>query len=45
MKKEEVQAFIQEAAKGIKTEEDLNEFRQMLSKIKVGAALNAIDYF
>jgi transposase-like protein len=41
MKKEDLQAFAQEAAKGIKTEEDLNEFRQMLTKITVEAALNA----
>lgn len=41
MKKSELQAFAQEAAKGIKTEEDLNDFRQMLTKITVEAALNA----
>ncbi len=41
MKKEELQAFAQEAAKNIKTEDDLNEFRQMLTKITVEAALNA----
>jgi len=29
------------AAKNIKTEEDLNEFRQMLTRITVEAALNA----
>jgi len=41
MKKEDLQAIAQEAAKNIKTEEDLNEFRQMLTKITVEAALNA----
>ena len=41
MKKEELQAFAEEAAKGIKTEEALNTFRQMLTKITGEAALNA----
>ncbi len=41
MNKDELQAFAQEAAKNIKTEDDLNEFRQMLTKITVEAALNA----
>ncbi len=41
MKKEDLQAFAQEAAKNIKTEADLTEFRQMLTKITVEAALNA----
>lgn len=41
MKKKDLQAIAQEAAKNIKTEEDLNEFRQMLTKITVEAALNA----
>lgn len=41
MKKKELQALAQEAAKNIKSEEDLNEFRQMLTKITVEAALNA----
>ena len=41
MKKKELQAIAQEAAKNIKTEEDLNVFRQMLTKITVEAALNA----
>ncbi len=40
MKKEDLQAIAQEAAKNIKTEEDLNEFRQILTKITVEAALN-----
>jgi len=31
MKKKELQAIAQAAAKNIKTEEDLNEFRQMLT--------------
>jgi len=41
MKKKDLQAIAQEAAKSITTEEDLNEFRQMLTKITVEAALNA----
>jgi len=41
MKNKELQAIVQAAAKDIKTEEDLNEFRQMLTKITVEAALNA----
>lgn len=41
MKKKELQAIAQAAAKNIKTEEDLNTFRQMLTKITVEAALNA----
>jgi len=41
MKKKELQAIAQAAAKNIKTEEDLNEFRAMLTKMTVEAALNA----
>jgi len=41
MNKKELRAIAQAAAKNIKTEEDLNEFRQMLTKITVEAALNA----
>jgi transposase-like protein len=41
MNKKELQAIAQKAAKNIKTEEDLNEFRQMLTKVTVEAALNA----
>ena len=41
MNKEALEAFAREAAKGIKTEEDLNEFRQMLTKVTVEHALNA----
>jgi len=41
MNKKELQLIAQEAAKNIKTEADLNEFRQMLTKITVEAALNA----
>jgi len=40
MNKKELEAFAKEAAKGIKTPEDLNEFSQMLKKITVEAALN-----
>jgi putative transposase len=41
MNKKELQVIAQTAAKNIKTEADLNEFRQMLTKITVEAALNA----
>ena len=40
MDKKELQAIAQAAAKNIKTEADLNEFRQMLTKITVETALN-----
>ena len=32
MNKKELEAFAREAAKGLKTEKDLNEFSQMLTK-------------
>ena len=41
MNKEELQEIAQTAAKNIKTEEDLNDLRQILTKITVEAALNA----
>lgn len=41
MNKKELEAFAREAAKNLKTEKDLNEFSQMLTKITVEAALNA----
>ncbi len=41
MNKKELEAFAREAAKGIKTEKDLNAFSQMLTKITVETALNA----
>jgi len=41
MNKEELQALGLAAAKSIKTEQDLNEFRKILTKISVEAALNA----
>ena len=41
MKKQELEAFAREVAKGLKTEEDLNEFSQLLTKVTVEAALNA----
>jgi transposase-like protein len=41
MDKRELQKIAQAAAKNIKTEDDLNEFRQMLTKITVETALNA----
>ena len=36
----ELEAFAREAAKSIKTEEDLNSFSQMMTKIAVETALN-----
>ena len=41
MNKKDLQAIAQAAAKNIKTEDDLNEFRRMLTKITVETALNA----
>jgi transposase-like protein len=41
MNHDELKAITQAAAKNIKTEDDLNEFRQMLTKITVETALNA----
>lgn len=41
MKRDKIEAFAREAAKTIKTEDDLNDFRQILTKITVEAALNA----
>jgi hypothetical protein len=38
MKKKELQAIAEAAAKNIKTEDDLNQFRQMLTKITVETA-------
>ncbi len=41
MDKKALEAFAREAAKGMKTEHDLNDFRQILTKVTVEAALNA----
>ena len=41
MNKKELEAFAREAAKGIKTEKDLSDFSQMLTKITVETALSA----
>jgi len=41
MDKQQLEAFAREAAKSIRTESDLNDFRQMLTKITVETALNA----
>ena len=41
MNKDTLETLAREAAKGIKTEQDLNEFRQMLTKVTVERALNA----
>jgi transposase-like protein len=40
MKKEDLELFAREAAKGLKTEKDLNDFSHMLTKVFVEAALN-----
>ncbi len=41
MNTKELEAFAKEAAKSIKSESDLNDFRAMLTKVTVEAALNA----
>ena len=41
MNPKDLEAFAKEAAKSIKTESDLDAFRQMLTKVTVEAALNA----
>jgi len=41
MNRKELEAFAREAAKGIKTEKDLNDFSLMMTKVTVEAALNA----
>lgn len=41
MNKKEIEAFGREAAKNIKTPQDLTEFSQALKKVMVEAALNA----
>ena len=41
MKKDDLEAFAREAAKGLKNQEDLNDFQRMLTKVTVEAALNA----
>jgi transposase-like protein len=41
MDKKELMAFAKAAAKNIKTQEDLNQFQQILTKVTVEAALNA----
>lgn len=40
MDKKTLEAFAREVAKGIKTEKDLAEFRQIFRKVTVEAALN-----
>jgi|TARA_B110000967_G_C18410634_1_gene329009 hypothetical protein len=40
MNKKDLQAFAQAAAKNIKSQEDLNQFQQILTKITVEAAHN-----
>ena len=41
MNKKELDAFAKQAAKSIKTESDLTDFRKMLTKVTVEAVLNA----
>ena len=41
MDRKEIEAFARKAAKGIKTEKDLSNFSQLLTKITIEAALNA----
>ena len=41
MNKEGLEVFAREAAKTLKSEQDLNDFRAMLTKVTVEAALNA----
>ena len=41
MNRKELEAFGKEVAKSIKSEDDLNDFRKMLTKVTVEAALNA----
>jgi putative transposase len=41
MNRKELEAVAKEAAKGIKTPQDLNDFSRMLKKITVTASLNA----
>ena len=41
MNKKELETFAKQAAKGIKSEQDLTDFRRILTKITVEAALNA----
>lgn len=40
MNKQELEAFVREAAKHMETEKDLSDFSQMLTKITVEAAFN-----
>ncbi len=40
MKREDLELFAREVAKSLKTEKDLNDFSQMLTKVVVEAALN-----
>ncbi|MEF1207944.1 transposase, partial [Photobacterium damselae] len=41
MDKEALEAFAHEAAKSIKTESDLDDFRKMLAKVTIETALNS----
>ena len=41
MNKKELEVFAKQAAKSIKSEADLTDFRKMLTKVTVEAALNA----
>ena len=41
MNKKELEMFAKQAAKGMKSEQDLTDFRRILIKVTVEAALNA----
>lgn len=41
MNKKDLESFTREAAKTLKTEKDFTDFRAMLTKVRVEAALNA----
>ncbi len=41
MDTKQLEAFVKEVAKSIKSEGDLNDFRQMISKVAIETALNA----
>lgn len=43
MDTKQLEAFAKEAAKSIKSESDLNDFRQMLSKVAIETAFELLD--
>jgi len=42
MNKKALKAFVKQAAKGIKSQQDLTDFRKILTKVTVESALNSI---